>query len=101
MPQLAHRGFHPYDPPHLVLAPWWVMTGRWRRCRVRGVGVRAGLAACAYVELAEDPGDVVLGGLLGDSTLVPGLTEMHNTFARCHALAEIAGEFGASVERLE
>jgi conjugative relaxase-like TrwC/TraI family protein len=32
-----------------------------------------------------------------------GLTEMHNTFARRHALAEIAGAFaqGASLERLE
>jgi conjugative relaxase-like TrwC/TraI family protein len=32
-----------------------------------------------------------------------GLTEMHNTFARRHALAEVAGEFvdGASIETLE
>jgi len=32
-----------------------------------------------------------------------GLTENHNTFARRHALAEIAGEFaqGASVTQLE
>jgi len=80
--------------------------GTWRdevraRAAEHGLGerelrtLRAGVARIPAAPPAGEVADRLSGPL--------GLTELHNTFARRHALAEIAGEFhhGASVEELD
>ncbi len=83
-----------------------ISGGSWReQARARAAEHGLGSAELDALKLradvvdSEPAGDRVAEDLSGPV----GLTEMHNTFARRHTLAQIAGEFaqGASVERLD
>jgi len=78
----------------------------WRE-QARARAAEHGLGHAELAELARrDPGDAPqpeLARVAASLSGPEGLTERHNTFARRHALAEIAGAFaqGATISRLE